>query len=405
MPFRVGEYVTVTGPGPEWHGEIIARLPNSFWRVRVGGTGGSSMISSDVAENLLRKIMPDRRVVRRVIVALFKADTQSCQNLTIQQRMTAMKKAIDALKVYVDKQEPLEDNEHRIRCIFLAPEYMFANKIDNKDHGQGDRRQIEAADNHTLRNFFAEISANFKNALIIPGSVAWRKPLKADGDPDRMKQKALTKGMTLEDYQDKYRRDKYKKALFGAIDVIYTQKELSGSDWWNNLVSPLDYANGRPVYSYGQKWYQLDTATYIAKNTAHCYYNGRCIAKYNKIGDYHEVLHGTDTVHIPNPLAGRFDCGGMRFGVSICYDQSLSRMGNGGPWKGLQYTADPVDFHILLSAHIPPATGSANLLDEGFLLSCSSSDGCNKVISKGGVEVARKVTGSYDGIAMDVYRV
>jgi hypothetical protein len=79
---------------------------------------------------------------------------------------------------------------------------------------------------------------------------------------------------------------------------------------------------------------RLKTARYIAKNTARCYYNGDCVYKYNKIGDFYEVPEqNPDTIMVPNRgskvsgtsvRAGRSSVAGGDFGISICHDQSLS---------------------------------------------------------------------------------
>ena len=143
------------------------------------------------------------------------------------------------------------------------------------------------------------------------------------------------------------------------------------------------------------------TAHYIAKNTAHCYYNGDDIYNYNKIGDFYEVPEAqTDTVIVPNrgtvsgatTGAGRFKVGDLDFGISVCYDQSLvvqDTTKNVNPLEPLQKTAGAVDFHILLSAHISPNKDQANLKSGGSLLSCSSSKDCNKVIHATQGEIQR----------------
>ena len=126
----------------------------------------------------------------------------------------------------------------------------------------------------------------------------------------------------------------------------------------------------------------------MARNTAYCYLNGRCLFKYNKIGDFHEVFHevnkGPDTVHIPDSGPGRFRIPSTQidFGICVCYDQSLSYFDPATQnRRTLQFTANPVDVHVLLSAHIQPDFRAANLKPGGYLLSCSSADNCNTVMT------------------------
>ena len=420
--FRVGEYVTVTGRGPDWHGEVIARIDDTTYTVRVGGTSGASMLTDTVEERFLRKILPEpvkaspsdadpppsARVIRRVYVALFKANTQDIQYWQTEKRAQAMAAALAKLARYVENRAPIVDNMHRVRCVFLAPEYMFAQPLWARDHSASTQRQLGALDTTLLRAFFAQQSRAFPNALLVPGTVAWRKPLVVASDADVIHAKAQAKGLSDEAYRDNYRRAKYVKRLTDAAVIHYpyaADTQYNTGEPLKTLVSPSAYKlPSTQIYSYGQKVEQLASATYIAKNTAHCYYNGACIAKYNKIGDFHEVLDGTATVHIPSPRAGRFTCGSVRFGISVCYDQSLWRYAESGSVM-LQQTEEAVDFHILLSAHIDPVITSANLLADGHILSCSSKDGSNQVLTRAGTSLEPVAREKFSDIEMDVYRV
>ena len=73
-----------------------------------------------------------------------------------------------------------------------------------------------------------------------------------------------------------------------------------------------------------------------------CYYEGRLVFKYHKIGDFHEVQTDTnETVNIPSEYAGRFSIGDLTFGIEICYDHYFQQI--------IQNT--PVDVQLLLSAY------------------------------------------------------
>lgn len=295
-----------------------------------------------------------------------------------------------------------------MRAIFLAPEYCFARSLANLqgDHTFGTKRQMEEDYvRDKLRPVFGALSNNFKNALIVPGTVAWRKSIVPSDKGQHASMQA----------REAYRRNKYQQRVQAGASVNldentpFTQHTPVFPPAYK---SPLDTRGAIPSTADKSNW--LQTAHYIAKNTAHCYYNGNCVYKYNKIGDFYEVSEDTaDTVMVPNKStvsgttgpAGRFTLAGFSFGISICYDQSLSvqKQGNVTVREPIQWTSGPVDIHILLSAHITPDLYCNNLNQDGVLLSCSSQDECNKVLLSSGDEAPPDKTEDINGVKLDLY--
>ena len=331
----------------------------------------------------------------KLVFGLFKVNTTTTQNLPPDTRVKNVAAAIERTKQYTDEQEARDAKAGPgdIRAIFLAPEYCFARSLPqgNGDHSFGQKRQIEEDFvKNQLRPIFGSLSKAFKDALIVPGTVAWRKSLRPSD---------AVNGESPEEIEAR-RRKKYEQRIKSAKDITMSMDD-SRPFTMNTPVYPpqFKYNEDQAMLTPGSKAAAVKVAHYIAKNTAHCYYNGDCIYKYNKIGDYNEVFENTnDTVMVPNRSTvsgttagpGRFSASGFDFGISICYDQSLScQSGNGTARvvEPLQKTAAPVDMHILLSASIPPASHLANLKPGGFLLSCSSDENCNKVMNAKGDEV------------------
>lgn len=332
----------------------------------------------------------------KVVVALFNINTQAMQYMSAASRINHVSAAVESAKGYTEGLgTAFWKDMNALRAIFLAPEYCFARSLPKLkgDHGFGDKRQMDEDHvKNNLRPVFAKLSLGFKNALIVPGSVAWRKSIipKTDGKHGTPQQTA------------EYRRDKYAKRLQDSakINMDYNNNPKFSQ---NTTVFPNDFKRRDDprvsVDTIGGKIAQLQTAHYIAKNTAHCYYNGNEVYKYNKIGDFYEVANPTgDAVNMPNSSkvsgttvgAGRFSVAGFDFGISICYDQSLSVQDSSVQVKAvepLQHTQGPVFFHILLSAQISPQAWAANLYNDGYLLSCSSAQDCTLVLKQSGAVV------------------
>jgi hypothetical protein len=275
------------------------------------------------------------------------------------------------------------------------------------DHGFGDKRQIE--ENYvrdTLRPVFGQLSGGFQGALIVPGTVAWRKSiLPASTAKHASPQEAAA-----------YRLDKYTKRLESTVDINMFEPDGGMGNYpftQNTTVFPAKYKHTDDTRStiptLADKINLLKTAHYIAKNTAHCYLNGNPVCKYNKIGDFYEIPESNpDTVNVPNRStvsgtttgAGRFAADGKDFGISICFDQSLSVQDTSkqvNPLEPIQKTAGPVDFHILLSAYISPRVGDVNLKSGGYLLSCSSKADYNQVIRSDNHKLNHDQTEKIDG--------
>jgi hypothetical protein len=337
----------------------------------------------------------------KIVVALFNIDTQALQYMSADQRVREVSNAVERARDYTSSQGTFWTDPSHLRAIFLAPEYCFARSLPNQkgDHRFGDQRQMdEDYVRNNLRPVFAKLSLGFKNALIVPGTVAWRKSIvpATDGKHGTPQQAA------------KYRIGKYTQRLQHSVDMSVNQEPdlrntLDTTVFHNNFKRPDDPRAS--VNTFRDKIALLQKAHYIAKNTAHCYYNGDEVYKYNKIGDFYEIADplSANAVNVPNRstvsgtevAAGRFSVAGLTFGISICYDQSLSVQDSSVEVKStmpLQWTAGPVLFHILLSARIDPKAQAANLYDNGYLLSCSSWESLTTVLDARGSKAKRSTT-------------
>jgi hypothetical protein len=122
----------------------------------------------------------------------------------------------------------------------------------------------------------------------------------------------------------------------------------------------------------------------MGRNTAYVLKDGRVILKYNKQGDFHEVLDGTKTIHIPGKLDGRFRIRptnpaqrAIRFGIEVCLDHVFQTTGKEIPHLG------EVVVHIISSAQVKEREGSVAIADDGYLVHACSNQAYSGVKSWG----------------------
>jgi hypothetical protein len=128
------------------------------------------------------------------ICILYEVNTQHIQFQSLATRINNLTAAVEAAPVYVDR-ALTPGGFSPLRAIFLAPEYLFSRAIAAALPSQtssgfrkirfgverrgeqkwGERRQMGEEETVKLRVRFASLSTAFTNALLIPGSVAWRK--------------------------------------------------------------------------------------------------------------------------------------------------------------------------------------------------------------------------------------
>jgi len=128
------------------------------------------------------------------ICVLYEVNTQHIQFQSLATRINNLTAAVEAASAYVDR-ALTPGGFSPLRAIFLAPEYLFSRAIAaalprqtssgfrkirfgverRGEQKWGERRQMGEEETVKLRVRFASLSTAFTNALLIPGSVAWRK--------------------------------------------------------------------------------------------------------------------------------------------------------------------------------------------------------------------------------------
>jgi predicted amidohydrolase len=312
--------------------------------------------------------------MRTMIVALWCVDTQNMQNASLDARSTALEQAVGA--AYKEATTELgkmgQSLSEKPYGLFVAPEYFMAQPVMiGASHGLGTQRHIEESEKEIRLARFKQLSNAHKGLIIVPGTVAWRKPLERTGgsvyhlkDPHFMALKT---------------ESRYDKSI-RAVTQYAQRMDLQPTD---ALAGPLGGVTPAPTTQ--QKLNALQAPSgpivdlrppFMARNTAYVLYSGRVIFKYNKKGDYHEVLDGGSTVHIPGVLDGRFQLKPegnkperpIDFGIEICLDHVFDTAARDIPHLG------KVDVHIISSAYVQADKASLAVKAGGYLAhACSKA--------------------------------
>ncbi|MFO0891726.1 MAG: hypothetical protein U0790_21605 [Isosphaeraceae bacterium] len=322
-----------------------------------------------------------------------------------------------------------------MKGLFVAPEYYFARAKMGQWSGSSQKFKTRSIDqdkkDHIVKEL-REISKRFPGIAIIPGSIAWEKPLDRPANEFRKNRFTGELTTTLKTTDRRAKAIQHVKAV-GDLgmgnqtkgntkaeetiwDVINTNY-LELGNWYyrminNHAIPPgmaflhvMNYClgPGNPalrddmISYYGLpnsavqvipdtslKEAQLGKATHMMRNTAYLLFNGETRFKYNKKGDFHEAI-GTDgkTVFIPGEKLGLSpSIGGLIFGMEICLDHALATLNTGFP-SGSQ---DP-DIHVVISDDV--VNEKTNMRARKYFVHASTSSSQTKVYDLSGMKKTR----------------
>lgn len=315
--------------------------------------------------------------MKKLIVALWSVPTQQMQNVSLDTRINTLRSAAKqtsevATKAIASGGGSLSDKPY---ALFVAPEYFIAMPATGGVHGVGEQRHIEETEKELRLGQLKQISHDYKGIIFVPGTIAWRKPLVRSGA-----KLYHSKGSQVGQLKTVSRAEKAKDAL-----QFYANRHHLGSHV--QLSGPLNVGGGslRNAPTTHQKLAALEDAgpifslgaDYVARNTAYVLLDGHVPFKYNKQGDFHEVLKddGT-TVHIPGKLDGRFQMKTSNssdrpidFGIEICLDHVFQTTAREIPHLG------QVDVQIISSAQVREQKENVAVRPDGYLVhACSNPD-------------------------------
>lgn len=303
-----------------------------------------------------------------LVVCIWSIDTQAVQSMTLQARIDAFKNAVGAAYGRVKE---LRDTRQKPWGIFVAPEYLFAHPARGGHHELGEKRHLLEPEKINLLAMIQHVSVSCPGLIIVPGTVAWQKPLLRPAD-----KRIHTKGHNAG--QEKL-ISRNVKAMF-AVTSYATQHNagrmdvsLSGDLYIDQDISvaaikghqKIDVLR-RHLRSAGQEDLQM------ARNTAYVFYDGALLLKYNKHADFHEVLNSANVVYIPGAHPGVFYVRTegqeiIKFGIEVCLDHAV------GVLETTVLGGGRVDVHIVVSAWVDPNRYSRTVKPGGCMIHASSN--------------------------------
>ncbi|OEZ63805.1 hypothetical protein [Duganella sp. HH105] len=323
---------------------------------------------------------------KKLIAAVWSVDTKHIQDIPLATRMNELREAVGradeaVMRIVRETGASLGDTP---LGVFVAPEYMFAHQIGRGDHNTGDRRHISEADKSVLLGELTALSTAYPRLLLIPGTIAWRKTFDRVGAKQTSTKTGLPKAVSRQD-KAVAALQTYANHMQFAMDerLAGRRRSLGGT------------AHNAPTTAEKVAEVTAAAAIYMARNTAYVLLNGAVVLKYNKRGDYHEVVQADHaTIHIPGSQMGRFEVQPVQsvlqpgvpqprpitFGLEVCLDHAC-----GTARRDLAaHAGGEVDIHIVSSALV--SIGNERLVCKpgGYLIHACSHRPWSKVMRKNG---------------------
>lgn len=241
--------------------------------------------------------------MRNLHVTIWQVNTHAMQYLDLNNRLAFLYKAVDEAYTHL---RHLPANNRKLRGIFVAPEYYFAKQAAGGHHQLSEERYLSDEEQHDVTASLTCLSRLYPDLLIIPGTMAWKKPLS------------------------------------DAIDINHVE-EGDDEESTQYLIKTLgDIASGNSNISVDvepqyllQQCHSIKSTAARACHSVFAYLNGEQVYECHKQDDF-EDSNNT----LVSDLAGSpvFEVDGLRFGVEIFLDHAYGVL------------KKPVDIHIILSS-------------------------------------------------------
>lgn len=265
--------------------------------------------------------------------------------------------------------------------LFVAPEYTFAASDSAHAIPQMEKEQVVGC--------LKELSLRTPNLVLVPGTIAWKKPVVRTG-AQVYKRGTMTpkqKGRDekfFERIRSSYEAElklvphKLDQFIKGKIQQDESSRErfesgeyrkIMGESFAQEVVGTYDDRRLKMVANL-EKAKELCS---IARNTAYGFYKGKEVARYHKRGDYFEVLHSeSDGGFViyepgggPEGPGDRFQVENVRFGIEVCLDHQIGFLSQGkGEFPHIQ---------IIMSAETPLVNEHTYVVDGGYIVHASSN--------------------------------
>ncbi|MBV9492921.1 MAG: hypothetical protein JOZ54_01645 [Acidobacteria bacterium] len=272
--------------------------------------------------------------------------------------------------------------------LFVAPEYYFSRS--------GTEHQISEAEKRLVVSRLAALSGHYTNLILVPGSIAWKKPV--DRPLSEIRKKAKNGSRTgppkaktrLEKFEAQAKRSYINEAALidHAIDreikeilddphqKLSEKKRVASSEYRGERRHAL-LKQAKDKYEHAtetmKKNVESDLARcYVARNTAYAFYGGSEVARYHKRNNFYEVRGDeSDEGFVifepgggPDGKGDLFTIDGVTFGIEVCYDHTVGHMS--------QLTANRPNVQIVMSAAVKIVNEHVTVPKDGYLVHASS---------------------------------
>lgn len=279
--------------------------------------------------------------------------TYALADLTVTERYQLLARVVEQGWVYLAKHliegvdRIMEENAVWL-FLFVAPEYYFSRSSN--------AHAISETEKRNLVGRLATLSGGYTNLILVPGSIAWKKPIVR---PDlELRKKDSISGLRTGALKATSRLDKFNEQVKVSVrnelalieSVIDREIDEVLADPWMKLSEKKRVASREFRYEKREalakkaldrlKTEQLQMTTntstapercFLARNTAYAFYGGREVARYHKRSNFHEVrVDESDGGYVmfepgggPDGSGDLFEVDGVKFGIEICFDHSL----------------------------------------------------------------------------------
>lgn len=292
-----------------------------------------------------------------------------------------------------------------IKGIFVAPEYFFAEKWAGLklQNGKRSSRPISQATHDSLLTKLVQISRAYPRILIVPGTVAWKKPFDFNEMLARVKyyegrakhQKPLEGEALMRGLRSEYHRSQLDQTLVDAY-TRYQYEASKGHPMPTSVLSDQELEQIRtndPVLfgamtatvnarydSLGsaaadavQRLSTMSTIRYAMQNTAYAFLNGNVVFTYAKQGNFHEEADDPGLVFLPGAKSGVQEIEGIRFGFEVCLDHNIGTLS-----RQLRNNRQ-VDVQVVASDYVGFDPAHAVVREGGFFIHGSTNPALNGV--------------------------
>jgi len=327
----------------------------------------------------------------KLVASTWNRDSGDQQQSRPMRRLAGLRQAVQAMQAKVDACN--YERSGLVRGIFVGPEYLFASRWAGFTYSNGTQvaRSVTQDSHDALLRELMAISSAYPRILMLPGTIAWKKPL------------------ALRELQSRiqYYKGREDKKLFEAILAEFALKKGEKSLVSSQLRQDYLIANGVPMPteplpeqelklirdtypmvfnqlvavvapqvdpllgSAARKAAQRYAATpkqmrHMMQNTAYALLNGKVVFAYAKQGNFHEEAGDSRVVFAPGAKSGVQEIEGIHFGFEVCLDHNI------GTLKKQLRGGRKVDVQIVMSDYVKYSPAHVVVRDGGVFVHAST---------------------------------